>query len=121
MHSLWGLFVHSAHQLEQQPLLDDIMTIHRWCNAFHQPRIYMIGIDHLLQLLELWFSKRLSERPSIIIPVFLLTTNVSAALWCMFRVKRTKVVNRPHPIIRIMRHTCKEGGLVLEISDTKTL
>ena len=80
MHAFVRLLVVTAHQLKQQALLDDLVPIYRWCDAFHEPRINMVRLDHGLQFFKFWFSERSDEGLSIFFRRFLLSTDVCTGL-----------------------------------------
>lgn len=70
----------TAHQLQKESLFDNFVTVHGGCNALHQPRVYVIRVDHALELIKLRFGQRAEECLSIFFTLLLLSTNISATL-----------------------------------------
>lgn len=83
MHSFRRFFVDATHELEQETLLDDVVSIYGRSDTVHQTRIDMIGFDHSLQLSEFRVRERVGESVSIVHPFFDFASDIDNAL-CWF-------------------------------------
>lgn len=55
VHALGSLFMDTAHELEQQALLDDLMSVYSGCDTVDEASIDIVGVNHRLQLVKFLF------------------------------------------------------------------
>ena len=61
VHPFLGLFMDSAHQLQEQPFFDDFMTVYCRCHRLYEATVDIIRADHSFKFVEFLLSKRSCE------------------------------------------------------------
>ena len=61
VHALVGLLVHAPHELKEETLLDDLVSVYGWRDALDKTRVHVVRVDHRLQLLQLRLRQRTCE------------------------------------------------------------
>ena len=80
MHAFGSLLVHSAHQLEEQALLDDLVPIHSRRDAPDETGVDVRVLRHMLQLPELSVRQGIGEGLGVALVPVLFSTDVGATL-----------------------------------------
>jgi hypothetical protein len=80
VHALGCLFVDTTHKLQKKSFFDNFVTVYGGRYALYQPRIYVIRVDHALELIKLRFGQRAEECLSILFALLLFSANISATL-----------------------------------------
>ena len=108
VHALLRRLVHSTHELQQQTLLDELVTVHRRRDTLNKVGVDVLVVHHRLEFLHLGRRERTDNLLPLchLIARFVISTNIRST-----RLSR----------MRFNDHARQERSLVLQIAHTKTL